>query len=222
MRTPDIGYGADRCLYELNPTLVCQSDAVAGLGIESLKELLPALDSVVASAGKLPTLLDGHLVAFIAARRSRSSDRELAGLQGGQKKPLDAKLAVLRLLTLVQEEYGPSTVPALTKWIAEEVASAAGRINGKTLRERAKRRIDDAVAAGRLDLLAAAVNDEALLREDADGSARAAREYAAAQESIAHLSSQRHEAFARRFGWSIAAALSSFIAVTTFAVLVVW
>jgi len=222
MRTPDIGYGTDRCLYELNPSLPCQAEPIAAMSIDSLKGFLPALDAVVADTGKLPTLLDKHLVSFIAARRSRSSDRELAGLQGSQKNPLDAKLCVLRLLVTVQEEFGPASVPALTKWIAEEIAPAAGRINGKTLRERAKRRVDDAVAAGRLDLLSAALCDEALLREDADGSARAAREYAVAQDKIAHLGSQRHEAFARRMGWSIAAALSSFIAVTTVSVLVVW
>ncbi|MGE0744096.1 MAG: hypothetical protein AB7K86_02565 [Rhodospirillales bacterium] len=222
MRTPDIGFGTVRCLYELNPNLPSQFEPIAALSLESLKGFLAALDAVVAAEGKLPTLLDTHLVSFIAARRSRSSDRELTGLQGSQKNPLDAKLCVLRLLMAVQEEFGPSSVPALTKWIAEEIASAANRISGKTLRERVRRRLDDAVSAGRLDLLHAALCDEALLREDAEGSARAAREYAAAQGKIDHLGSQKHEAFARRMGWSVAAALSSFIAVTTVSVLVIW
>ncbi|MBM3488014.1 MAG: hypothetical protein FJX67_15505 [Alphaproteobacteria bacterium] len=215
------GYGIERCLYELNPHLECQSPVIEAASVMQAAEILPALEVVVAAKGQLPTLLDRHLIAFIAARRKRNAERELGLIQGAKNNALDAKLAVLDLFAQLQEDYGPDALPALAKWIASEVGGAATRFASRTLREQAKRRLEAAAEDGRLGPLAAAIADDTLVRHDMEGRARAAREYAAAAERIALLESQTFEAAAQRLGWSIAAGVSSLVAVTTFAAVLV-
>ncbi|MDA0653270.1 MAG: hypothetical protein O3C49_08350, partial [Proteobacteria bacterium] len=110
------GYGIERCLYMLNPQYPCQSDILQGKIVSDVVDLLPALETLVQTNGKLPILLDRHLTAFIASRIKANVDRLLGALEAAQGDVLLSKLGMLSLLAAVQSKHGPAELPYLSAW----------------------------------------------------------------------------------------------------------
>ena len=215
LRQTGPGYGLERCLYELNPYLPCLSPILAERYISALGELLPALESVVAKQGALPTVVDSHMIAFVASHFNKRIDTELAAMDDGRAESLRAKLGVVGIFAKLQEQYGPPALPALTAWLAKEIAPAAEQFQSKTLREQIGRNLTIVADGGSLPDLARCVNDPALRARDEQARLAAMREYAATRREIAALQSRNFVASARLTGWRIATRLSGGIAVAT-------
>src|SRR5258708_18977991 len=75
-----IGYGVERCLYELNAGQRCLSPMFDRAYITGIQQVLPALEIVAQRQDRTDTPIDRHLVAFIAARVQRSVDELLRSL----------------------------------------------------------------------------------------------------------------------------------------------
>ena len=80
LQAPGPGYGLERCLYETNPALPCQSPQLSNQYVTEVRELMPALDEAAghASAGTRP--MDRHIAAFIAARFSHDIEPHLTAI----------------------------------------------------------------------------------------------------------------------------------------------
>ncbi|MDP6885104.1 MAG: ABC transporter permease subunit, partial [Rhodospirillales bacterium] len=61
-----IGYGIERCLYELNPGLPCQSPHLNHDYVTRIRDLLPALDETANRVSEKTLPIDRHIAAFIA------------------------------------------------------------------------------------------------------------------------------------------------------------
>ena len=135
------GYGVERCLYMLNPGYVCQSDILQGQYVSEIRDLLPALESLVEKKGGLPSILDRHLTAFIASRIKANVDRLLAALEAAQGDPFLTKLGMLSLFAAVQSKHGPSDLPHLSAWLGKELEPAVNRFKSKLLRDQMRKKL---------------------------------------------------------------------------------
>ncbi len=112
-----IGYGFERCLYELNPSYRCLSPMFDRAYITSIQQVLPALEIVAQRNDRPDTPIDRHLVAFIAARAQRTVDELLRALATNDAPTRN--LAMLRLFAEIEEQQESlMPVPHLAKWIA--------------------------------------------------------------------------------------------------------
>jgi hypothetical protein len=184
------GYGVERCLYELNPNLPCQSVAVEPYYVESIGDLLPTLETIVARTGKLPALFDRHFAAFIANRAKRNLDREFQAMEEARGDALLVKLGMLRLFAWLQSEYGPANLPQLASWLADDLKDAADRFASKTNRAEARRRLLAAAPQGDLGAIYDAVCDKAFMASDEQGKRAAIQEFVKARRRIAFLESR--------------------------------
>ena len=215
------GYGIERALYEMNPFVPCKSKLLKGGYVYSLRDLLPALEDMVRDTGELPTLVDRHIAAFIAARLKGPTERILTTIDDEKSNSLTSKLGMVKLLGFVQKDYGPEALPNLTGWLSEELAPSIDQFQSRSMREELKRKLESVVAKGQLSALHDNLNSKQLVKRDMAAKKQAAREFAEAALKIEQLISKEFQEDALRTGWGIATGSSVFIAIATIAFLVV-
>jgi hypothetical protein len=209
------GYGVERVLYELNPFLPCRCPMLSSAYVYSLRDLLPAIDNVVAEKGSLDKLVDRHIAAFIASRISGSLDSQLAALEHTTGISVGAKIGMTGLLAKVQNEYQHQMTPHLTAWLVEELQPAVARYNSKSLRKRIAEKMEEVATSGNLIELYQTLSNKNIVSKDEKGQSRAKREYAESTREIKRLESEEFQLEAKRTGWRIAAGISLVIGCVT-------
>ncbi len=178
--------------YELNPSMACASPSLARHPVASLANVLPALEQ--ASDGvDGGTVLDHHLLGFIAIRRSA------AGM-----KPVRSgdALADLRLLSALRTDFKLGAMPNLARRFAAPIVAASDAWPGTSRREARREAFEQAVSAGDLDgLLALAADREGLARDQAAQAAAHERIRTLRKVRDASVAADRQrESAALRFG----------------------
>ncbi len=212
-----IGFGVERCLYELNPSERCQSPMFERDYVTELAQIVPALERVAKDAsGRPETPLDRHVVAFIAARARRMNDEVLRGLNSAEA---GAKaLAGLRLLASVQEQTSSPPAPSLAQWLLGQLTPVVNSYNHRKRREKIQERVKRAASEGLLGELLAVIDDEGERSADLRGFNEAAAEYRAIEHTLRTFESERQkrEEETRLFGEQLAAAAAGIlVSITT-------
>jgi hypothetical protein len=215
------GFGIERCLYELNPSVPCQSLLVEPYCVVEADDLLPTLEAVVARGEitSLPT--DRHVAAFIASRFGSTTESDVAAFCDRDN---EARMtaAVLRTFALMQWRLGPPRLPALTALVGRSSSSLIDAYHGESIRKQLRARVGRTVERGNLSELQNLIDDPNVREQDERSFAAAKSRYAAADAEIAALEARGadHDGHAEVIANRIAALASAAIAVTTVAVLV--
>lgn len=209
------GYGIERVLYELNPFLPCRSPMLKSAYVYSLRDLLPALDAVVAAKGKLPTLIDRHVAAFVASRIGGGVEAHLTALENSAGASANARIGMTGLLARVQHEYHTQLTPNLTVWLAGELEPAIARFKSRSTRNKVRERLEQVATSGSLVELYQTVANKNAIKNDEHAQRQAKREYVEALREIKRLESVEFQQETKRLGWRIAAGISIGIGVVT-------
>jgi hypothetical protein len=78
IKKSDLGYGLERCLYELNPTMRCLSPLMEPDACGDSAALLGALNVMASTLGETTPWTNRHIAAFMAAAFHPRSDATLA------------------------------------------------------------------------------------------------------------------------------------------------
>ena len=202
--------------------MACRSALLKGRYVGQIKDLLPALEQIVAREGKLPAMFDRHLAAFIASRIKSNVDRLLTALESRGEDGKGPALGVLGLFARIQSKFGPDSLPHLTQWFARELESAVDRFHSRSARDQLRKRLNAVSESGSLVDLNNCLNSETQLRRDETGRRQAAREYAGVAREIAQLESREFQESAQRSGWRIASGIGGLIATGAIALVVVF
>ncbi len=143
-----IGYGIERCLYETNPTLPCQSPLIIEEYVTTIKELMPALERVSAKIDKKRKPIDRHIVAFIAARLNQNIDPHVKAV--GDDREEIATLGMLSLLALVQWRTKSGPVLGFTSWVGAHMGPAIKAYHSKSIREELEKEVPKLIRKGNL------------------------------------------------------------------------
>ena len=178
--------------YEFNPTLACASPLLARHPVPSLASLLPALDEL-SQGGVSGAVLDAHLLAFIAIRRSTAG---MKSVRSG-----DA-LAELRLLATLWSDLKQGSVPHLARRMATPIVAAIEVWPGESRRAARRAAIDAIVSAGDLAALLVLAGDQDQLAEDQSSQAAAHARIAMLEGACAELAAAgpSRQIAALRFG----------------------
>lgn len=207
-----IGHGIERCLYTLSPSFACFSEVLEDHLVTDVRDLLPALEEIVSTRGKLQKLVDRHLAAFIAARGKTNLDRRLAALESAKGDVNQIRLGMLGILAALQHKYGPSELPCLTEWLAGELEPAINRFGARSTRDEIRKRLATAASGGRLTELNSCLNNDKSLRIDEMAQKKATREFLAAGREIDQLESKEFQDSVQELAWKIATAISATVA----------
>ncbi|TVR81989.1 MAG: hypothetical protein EA405_07505 [Rhodospirillales bacterium] len=190
-----IGYGLERCLYETNPGIPCQSPLVRGSYVLTLERLLIALDRAAGTAGEADLPMDRHIAAFIASRSEGGTEALLAAI--GDASRAKVVLGTLGLLAQGQRACGGLAVPRLSAWMARLLPPVIDEFHHRRTRREVEKRIKAVAPNGLLTELSDIVNDQDRRMSDMSGFMAASAAFEAASTRIRTLESDDPRQIAR-------------------------
>ena len=170
-----IGFGMERCLYELNSALPCQSPIVMTDYILTLNQLLEVLDAKVVESDKYP--LDAHIAAFIAHRIGLGNEIHMKSLTRFRKFQENQHVQAIALFNLAQKESGIKKLRGLTMIMGKYLLSTSELIYSKSLKAEFNDNIRKLSKDGSFASLYHYVTDPQLLIKDEGGFREAQHRY---------------------------------------------
>ena len=189
------GTGIERCLYEMNTGIQCQSHWLTGQPVRRLEDLLPALNRV-AAGGDIPQERprDAHISAFLATHmpvhEQQRADNDIAGAALGSQDCIHDLAYFARLQKL--HSHGP--LRNLARWIGASLQPAIAGYYSRTRRAHVTEQLSAVMNSGDLSALLRLVDDR-------DEQAADREEYAhavARQNHHARMMAHFHALFAAR------------------------
>ncbi len=184
---PDIGYGLERCLYELSPTLRCLSPLLEPVACGDPGAMLTGLDLAGTDIGEDAPWSDRHVAAFLAAALHPRSDAKLAAT----KLPNDPKsahlLCGLVLFAMAQGRLGLPHLPRLSGAMGPSISSIVGTYRGRSIRAKLLATLDRLLGEGDLAAMVKQLTDPEIRARDYYGYNQAISDYARSSAEIGVL-----------------------------------
>ena len=182
-----LGYGIDRCLYELDATMPCRSALIGDYYVTHLRDLLPALDAAMPGTEPGTKPIDRHIAAFIASGLKRSIDREMAALNNATTDS-DQAIAILHLLAIVQGVHPNPKLPHLAQAVRDLLQPAIASFHLAGTRDQLQKQVDRQVNACDFGAMLVLFDPEgALRRGDEIGFAAAKHAYRQKAKEVAWI-----------------------------------
>jgi hypothetical protein len=168
-----LGFGLERVLYDLNPSLPCQSDLLKQYYITSAIDALKTLDALAKNLAPDTSFMDRHLAAFIASKIDIGKEVRLLDLSTIPALADNPELVVMKILAKAQQKHERLNLVGLSTWAAMRIEKMLDEIHNRVVRRQTKLQLRKLASSGSLsDVLGAVVNRDMALR-DHDGFARA-------------------------------------------------
>lgn len=217
-----MGFGLERCLYELNDALPCQSGMLAEDYVVDVRELLPGLN---ACAGKRTDNkqwpVDRHIAAFLGARMRSDIDRQLNQLADGD--PAVGLMALLNVYAVIQYRLGPESLPNLCAWIGVLVTPVVHAFHSREKRRELEKELPRMIRKGSIVEIYHLLDNQEARDKDKHEYAWAQAQWAAADEEVKVLiaEDEEREREAERIGKQTAAVTGILIALITVTIVVI-
>ena len=131
-----LGFGIERVLYHLNPSLACQSEMLMPFHCDTIAETLQALEFLAATnQHKNLSLIDSHLAAYIANKLDIKKEIKVVELSAYPDFANDQRLILLKLLAMAQQKSGAKKYPELTQWALNMTMPIIGKLHQRSGRE---------------------------------------------------------------------------------------
>jgi hypothetical protein len=184
---PDIGYGLERCLYELSPTLRCLSPALEPVVCVDPRAMLTGLDSAGDDIGEDTPWSDRHVAAFLAAALHPRSDATLASTKLPSDPKLAKSLSGLVLFAMAQGRLGLPHLPRLSRAMRPSVSSIVDTYRGQSIRIKLLATLERLLGKGDLAAIVKQLADPEVMARDFYGYGQAMSDYARSSAEIAVL-----------------------------------
>jgi hypothetical protein len=219
-----VGFGIERCIYDLNPSLACQSELVRALTPLTLKDVLLALDRVAPKAGATTSFVDRHLAAFCMSKLDIAKEMRINDLEAIPSLTKNKELITLRILVRAQQRYDKLQLVGLATWAAMRVEKMIDEIHNRSLRKKLKRKLRAAASTGYLSEVLGVLINRDVVNKDFEGFGRAAIVHARNRRAIEQLRSTKYinqtaEDIGGRIGSVIAyvaLTISAYLAIASF------
>ncbi len=210
---PGFGYGAERVLYELNPSLTCLSPMLERFYTVDGRSALRALELVAKKKDNRPTSpLDRHTAAFLMARIGKINEKYMQELDGAPAKP-EYGMAILEIMLTAQVETKLSPLPHLCHWCVDMLAPSIAKFRSSDMRQRLDVELRKQADTGVFKNLLTIMRNSELYRRDESGFVQAQREFKASVKSIQIMEKElaSKAKIASNFGRPVAAMVSSVV-----------
>lgn len=145
----EMGFGMERCLYELNRSLPCQSELLQQSYVDHIEEMLPTLDSVAESIDKRSRPMDKHIAAYIATHFKFDIQPHLKALSDAKEET--SLIGMLSLYALMQWRlHKDDPLYGLSSWLGGLLQPAIGTYHSRTTRRTIEQEIPALVRQGSL------------------------------------------------------------------------
>lgn len=187
LKTRSLGFGFERILYQLNPSLPCQQNLLQPHYIYTVADALKTLNVLAAEHAKTTSLADKHIAAFLTNRLEINREVRIVELGKFPDLVSEDRLVMLKILTLAQQKLRNPSLPGLSQWAAEMVLPALGMLHQKSRREALEQKVLKYADKGILEKITFLLFDKNLFKFDRREHGRAKALYRFHLELYNHL-----------------------------------
>lgn len=207
------GFGLERCLYELNPTICCQSSQVYQEMMLSVQHLLQFLNDNNQIKGDL---LDKHIAAFVANRVELPSAIRVKSLSSFPDLANHIHIQSLALYALAQQRAGIKKLPGLAEKLQTRLEEIIELFHSKKIRDDIYQQLKEPVKKGILIQILKILTNANYVYKDKSGFRNAKKAYHLKTQHILSLSNKKAIAnVGYRYGLQLAVMLSFLLAAVT-------
>jgi hypothetical protein len=158
------GFGLERCLYELSPTLPCQSQIVKNYPCFDIRDLITQLEESNATFESISS--KKNLICFIASRLENTSMYKIDGLEKFQQIQRSKAFQITYMFALAQQRFGMGPLPYLASILVPALKEILdSHIKSTSIKRMFEERLDEAMQSGNIQsVLDAAASPELLLK----------------------------------------------------------
>lgn len=178
-----MGFGIERCLYQLNPQMPCASMILERHCVLDLEALLWALEAVAGQDDRPADPIDRHIVAFMVARDPDINEKLLVALSHDAGS-IERALGIVDLLLEIQRVTRVHPLPQLCAWVVAVAEPAIERYHSRSLRERVRDELLRQAEIGLFRNIYMILVNTDLVRRDGMAFAAAQHEFKLAQIEI--------------------------------------
>ena len=164
-----LGFGIERILYDLNPTLPCLSSLLTGQFIIDAGQLLYHLND---NSSKLSNHdpVDRHIAAFLASKLELASEVRLKIMNKFRRnEAINNVIVKLALLAFAQKKTRVNKLTGLSVWIADKLKPIINSIHSRDLRKELQEEIKSVAAQGNLEALLNVITGTDIFVRDEEG-----------------------------------------------------
>jgi hypothetical protein len=189
MRKNELGFGLERCLYELNPYLPCLSPLLETNYSVGLPAVLSALNQGKITGKNIDD--DKHLTAYICFQIDIEDSIKVKQLQSFTffAKALPIKLCAM--FAFAQKASGLESLPTIANWVRQNLNSIIEKINSKKIKSKLIEDLDFATKSGDISKIFGVISDLKTVKKDVNGFQGAKKTYKVLTFEIMKLKSQR-------------------------------
>jgi hypothetical protein len=215
VRKPTPGYGIERALYEMNAALPCQSPLFEGYLVSCVDDVLPMLEVVASQGGsRKHSLIDRHLLAFLATYADEVTDEVLVGVAESTNAPGQSMIGVLRVLALIDRKRGGKALPHLCQWLNEALQPAVSLYRNTRRRDTVREDLEQAARAANLMKMLRVIDNPQERKIDHEEFLRAVSMYQSQEKMLEDCHKEYRELATgtRNLTWRLAPAVSGVLA----------
>jgi serine/threonine protein kinase len=206
-----IGFGLERCLYEFNPNIACQSNILKHKYAVSLKDILNGLNDI-SSGFQESDPIDRHIAAFINRDLEIEDSIKIKPLQNFPHIGKDTNVINTVMLALAQTKSGIVGLNNLSKWLRIKLNAVLEKMNSKVIKKNMQNALDKAADSGDINALYSVIADPSLVRKDIYGFQEAKKQYKMLVYEITKMQAQSNlDKMAYRIGLKISVMVSYLI-----------
>ena len=150
LKRKNFGFGLERVLYELNPSMPCQSPLLDRYHITNVPDALKALDAIAHSVGPTTSFMDKHLAAFIACKIDMGKEVRMSDLVSVKHMERHEELIVLKILAKAQQKHNVFPLVGLSAWAAMRIELMLDDVHNRILRKKLKLQLKKLSLTGKL------------------------------------------------------------------------
>ncbi|MDF2366768.1 hypothetical protein [Sneathiella sp.] len=161
----DVGYGLERCLYELNPKSPCLSPLVLGSHVRNVSEFIEIAEKKLISSNGQGNPFDRHAAAFITSK-AKGLDKYLRMFAANAPGTSVHALVQIKLFAKLQAVAHPGPLPGFCRWMEETQKPILLKIRSRLRREVVNQKFQEAKKSGNLAAILSETDIERQLIED--------------------------------------------------------
>jgi hypothetical protein len=178
------GFGIERCLYDLNPGLPCQSQLLSNQFVIDLGHLIHYLNDNAERLAEFEPV-DRHVAAFISGRLEMSKPLQTNIAGASLTRIHKEKIAKLTLLYYAQKRMNINRLTGLTNWLVNNLEEDfSSLINGQTLKQDFLKDLNKAGKSGSISNILEVLTSGGYFSKNRNGFAEAKGQYTSLSNSV--------------------------------------
>lgn len=173
LKTKAMGFGLERLLYDLNPSLSCQSPILKQYHITTSSDALKTLDAIAHTLGPDTSFADRHIAAFVASKIDMTKEIRFNDLSNIRELVNNQELIVMKLLAKAQQKNTKLKLVGLCTWAAMRSEKMIDTIHNRIIRKRLKLQLKKLALTGDLYEVMTAVINADVTHHDQEGFVKA-------------------------------------------------